>query len=223
MASKATAASFFCTTIADDSDGARAQHDQFAARSIDVASRTTERRDVELTLDEVVAALQPAVAAFGGIDPPVELTIRPNPSVCLSNLDVSTEQMEVACSISMASDVFQAVLDGESSLMESLLEGNIEVEGDSSAAIAMQGLSRACRALPRGTRAVQSPAGLGRRGAGLPEAAGFKKEPSAPDLCARGCVGSGHRNLMCRDIGTLVGRRLCGNVEAAGDRVRGHG
>ncbi len=81
----------------------------------------------------------PAVEKFGGFASPVKFHVGTE-VLHISGKDVTTEDKDADCTITMSPELFAQIVAGETDPMTEVMEGNIEVEGDASIAISIQGL-----------------------------------------------------------------------------------
>lgn len=81
----------------------------------------------------------PAVDKFGGFAAPVKFYIG-SEVLHIIGKEVSTEDKDADCTITMTPELFAQIVAGETDPMTAVMEGEIEVEGDSSIAISIQGL-----------------------------------------------------------------------------------
>lgn len=92
-----------------------------------------------MSVQELIDVVVPAVDKFGGFPAPVKFVIGEN-VIHVHNKDVVAEDKDADCTIIMSPETFQQIVAGETDPMSAVMEGDVEVEGDSSIAVSVQGL-----------------------------------------------------------------------------------
>lgn len=93
-----------------------------------------------MTTQELLDILTPAVDKFGGFPKPVKFIIDGEQIFHIHNKDIVTRDQPADCTISMSLQILQQIIAGETDPMSAVMEGDIEVAGDSAIAISVQGL-----------------------------------------------------------------------------------
>ncbi|WP_419811271.1 SCP2 sterol-binding domain-containing protein [Bacterioplanoides sp.] len=92
-----------------------------------------------MSIDAYIEKIIPAVDKFGGFAQPVKFNIG-GAIIHIIGKDVTTEDKDADCTITMSPEIFEQILAGDTDPMSAVMEGDIEVEGDSAIAISIQGL-----------------------------------------------------------------------------------
>ncbi|WP_456251444.1 SCP2 sterol-binding domain-containing protein [Alteromonas macleodii] len=93
-----------------------------------------------MTNDQLVEIFIPAVDKFGGFPSSVKFIIGGDKIIYVHNKSVITEDRDASCTITMSEDVMRRVIRGDIDAMSAVMEGDIQVEGDTSVAVSVQGL-----------------------------------------------------------------------------------
>jgi len=93
-----------------------------------------------MQIQELLDTFTPAVDKFGGFPAPVKFVIDKEIIIHIHDKNISTEDKEADCTISMSMATLKDIIDGEADPMGAVMDGDIEVDGDSSIAISVQGL-----------------------------------------------------------------------------------
>lgn len=93
-----------------------------------------------MNTQDLIEVFIPAVDKFGGFPAPVKFKIGSDSIIHIEGKQVAAEDKDADCTISMSVEVMQQIVAGETDPMTAVMEGEIEVEGDSSIAVSVQGL-----------------------------------------------------------------------------------
>lgn len=93
-----------------------------------------------MNTQELIDVMIPAVDKFGGFPSSVKFVIDEDKVIHVHNKDVVAEDKDAACTIKMSMDTMKSIVAGDIDPMGAVMEGDIEVEGDSSVAVSVQGL-----------------------------------------------------------------------------------
>ena len=93
-----------------------------------------------MNTQQIIDTVIPAVDKFGGFPAPVKFKIGEESIIHISGKEVVAEDKDADCTISMSVETFAQLVAGEIDAMGAVMEGDIEVEGDSAIAISVQGL-----------------------------------------------------------------------------------
>ena len=93
-----------------------------------------------MNTQELVDVLIPAVDKFGGFPSSVKFVIGDDSIIFVHNKDVIAEDREASCTITMSLDTMKEIIAGETDAMSAVMEGDVEVAGDTSVAVSVQGL-----------------------------------------------------------------------------------
>ncbi|REL25882.1 sterol-binding protein [Thalassotalea euphylliae] len=93
-----------------------------------------------MTTQELIDAIIPAVDKFGGFPSSVKFKIGDASVIHVHNKEVVAEDKDASCTITMSLDTMKEIMAGEIDAMSAVMEGDVEVEGDTSVAVSVQGL-----------------------------------------------------------------------------------
>jgi len=93
-----------------------------------------------MNAQELVDVFIPAVDKFGGFPSPVKFVIEGDRIIHIHEKNVVAEDKDADCTIKMSLETMQQIIAGETDPMSAVMEGDVEVEGDSSIAVSVQGL-----------------------------------------------------------------------------------
>ena len=93
-----------------------------------------------MELADIAAKMQEAVTAAGGLDKSVKFDFGDDGCVHASGSDVSTDDADADCTISVKKDDFIALSKGELDPMMAFMSGKLKVAGDMSVAMGLQKL-----------------------------------------------------------------------------------
>lgn len=93
-----------------------------------------------MNTQELIDVFIPAVDKFGGFPAPVKFVIEGEHIVHIHDKTVSAEDKDADCTIKMSLDTMKQIIAGDIDPMGAVMDGDIEVEGDSSIAVSVQGL-----------------------------------------------------------------------------------
>ncbi|NIB43527.1 sterol carrier protein [Pseudomaricurvus alkylphenolicus] len=93
-----------------------------------------------MNIETIINTFTPAVEKFGGFPEPVKFRLGPDHVIHIHGQDISTQDKEANCTLSMSIEVFEKIVNAEIDPMGAVMEGDIDVEGDSAIAISIQGL-----------------------------------------------------------------------------------
>lgn len=93
-----------------------------------------------MTLDDIMAKLQPAVEKFGGLEKPVNMKFGDAGTIHISGTELIPEEREAACTISADLETFEALMTGSKSIMSLFMKGKFKVDGDTTVAMGLMGL-----------------------------------------------------------------------------------
>lgn len=93
-----------------------------------------------MNTQELIDVFTPAVDKFGGFPAPVKFVIEGDRIIHIQDKTVTAEDKDADCTIKMSLETMKQIIAGETDPMGAVMEGDIEVEGDSSIAVSVQGL-----------------------------------------------------------------------------------
>lgn len=93
-----------------------------------------------MNTQELIEVLIPAVDKFGGFPNPVKFKIGGDSIIHIHQKVILAEDKDADCTITMSLDTMKQIIAGDTDPMGAVMDGDIEVEGDSSIAISVQGL-----------------------------------------------------------------------------------
>ncbi len=93
-----------------------------------------------MTNEEIIAKMQDAVTKAGGLDKSVKFDFGDDGVVYASGTEVSGEDEDADCTISVTKDDFIALAAGDLDPMMAFMSGKLKVAGDMSVAMGLQSL-----------------------------------------------------------------------------------
>lgn len=93
-----------------------------------------------MTNEEIIAKMQEAVTAAGGLDKSVKFDFGDDGFVHAAGSEVSGEDADADCTISVTKDDFIALASGNLDPMMAFMSGKLKVAGDMSVAMGLQKL-----------------------------------------------------------------------------------
>lgn len=93
-----------------------------------------------MTTDEIAEKMREAVAKAGGLDKSVKFDFGDEGQVHAAGTEVSTDDLDADCTISVDKADFIALAQGELDPMMAFMSGKLKVAGDMSVAMGLQSL-----------------------------------------------------------------------------------
>ncbi len=93
-----------------------------------------------MTNEEIVAKMNEAVTANGGLDKSVKFDFGDDGCISVDGTNVSQDDIEADCTIKVDKDDFAALATGQMDPMMAFMSGKLKIEGDMSVAMSLQSL-----------------------------------------------------------------------------------